>query len=112
MYKHILIPTGASELADKVVERGITLAKEIGAKITVPTISVPFHILTTNAQMIEDTAPQYKRRMAEQAAKILKAVADAASAAKRGVARLARRCTLKPPTCVRRRTVKVVNHRS
>ena len=47
MYKHILIPTGASELADKVVERGITLAKEIGAKITVPTISVPFHILTT-----------------------------------------------------------------
>ena len=80
MYKHILIPTGASELADKVVERGI---KEIGAKITVPTISVPFHILTTNAQMMEDTAPQYKRRMAEQAAKILKAVADAASAAKR-----------------------------
>ena len=72
MYKHILIPTGASELADKVVERGITLAKEIGAKITVPTISVPFRILTTNAQMIEDTAPQYKRRMAAQAAKILK----------------------------------------
>ena len=70
MYKHILIPTGASELADKAVERGITLAKEIGAKITIPTISVPFHILTTNAQMIEDTAPQYKRRMAEQAAKI------------------------------------------
>ena len=80
MYKHILIPTGASERADKAVERGI---KEIGAKITVPTISVPFHILTTNAQMIEDTAHQYKRRMAEQAAKILKAVADAASAAKR-----------------------------
>ena len=80
MYKRILIPTGASERADKAVERGI---KEIGAKITVPTISVPFHILTTNAQMIEDTAPQYKRRMAEQAAKILKAVADAASAAKR-----------------------------
>jgi nucleotide-binding universal stress UspA family protein len=83
MYKRILIPTGASELAAKAVERGITLAKEIGAKITVPTISVPFHIMTTNAQMIEDTAPQYKRRMAEQAAKILKSVADAASAAKR-----------------------------
>ena len=80
MYKRILIPTGASERADKAVERGI---KEIGAKITVPTISVPFHILTTNAQMMEDTAPQYKRRMAEQAAKILKAVADAASAVKR-----------------------------
>jgi len=112
MYRHIPIPTDGSALAEKAVEHGITLAKKIGAKITVPTVSMPFHVLTTDAQMIEDTAPQYKRRMAEQAAKILKAVADAASAAKRGVARLARRCTLKPPTCVRRRTVKVVNHRS
>jgi len=81
MYKHILIPTDGSELADKAVEQGITLAKKIGAKITVLTVSVPFHILTTDPQMIEDTAPQYKRRMEEHAAKILKPVADAANAA-------------------------------
>ena len=81
MYKHILIPTDGSALADKAVQHGITLAKKIGAKITILTVSVPFHVLTTDAQMIEDTAPQYKRRMEEHAAKILKPVADAANAA-------------------------------
>jgi nucleotide-binding universal stress UspA family protein len=79
MYKHILIPTDGLELADKAVEHGITLAKRIGAKITVLTVSVPFRILTTDPQMIEDTPAQYKTRMEEHAAKILKAVADAAS---------------------------------
>ena len=32
MYKNILIPTDGSELANKAVEHGITLAKAIGAK--------------------------------------------------------------------------------
>ena len=81
MYKHILIPTDGSALADKAVEQGITLAKKIGARITVLTVSVPFHILSTDVQMIEDTAPQYKRRMDAHAAKILKGAADVASAA-------------------------------
>ena len=81
MYKHILIPTDGSALADKAVQHGITLAKKIGAKITILTVSVPYHVLTTDAQMIEDTAPQYKRRTEAHAAKILKTVADVASAA-------------------------------
>ena len=81
MYKHILIPTDGSALADKAVQHGITLAKKIGAKITVPTVSMPFHVLTTDAQMIEDTAPQYKRRTEAHAAKILKAAADVARGA-------------------------------
>lgn len=81
MYKHILIPTDGSALADKAVEQGVNLAKEIGARVTVLTVSVPFHILTIDAQMIEDTAPQYNRRIEARAAKILKAGADVANAA-------------------------------
>jgi nucleotide-binding universal stress UspA family protein len=81
MYRHIPIPTDGSALAEKAVEHGITLAKKIGAKITVPTVSMPFHVLTTDAQMIEDTAPQYKRRTEAHAAKILKAAADVARGA-------------------------------
>jgi nucleotide-binding universal stress UspA family protein len=81
MYKHILIPTDGSALADKAVEQGTALAKRIGAKITVLTVSVPFHVLSTDPQMIEDTAPQYKKRMEAHATKVLKAAADAASAA-------------------------------
>jgi nucleotide-binding universal stress UspA family protein len=81
MYKSILIPTDGSELADKAVQHGIALSHDIGAKITVLTVTVPFHILTTDPKMIEDTAAQYELRMEKHAAKVLEAAANAAKAA-------------------------------
>ncbi len=42
MYKNILIPTGGSDLAPKAVERGITFAKEVGAKVTAVRVTEPF----------------------------------------------------------------------
>jgi nucleotide-binding universal stress UspA family protein len=81
MYRNILIPTDGSELAGKAVEHGIVLAKSIGAKITFLTVTPPFHIFTTDAQMIEDTAAQYKTRIAADGAKTLRAAIDAAEAA-------------------------------
>ena len=80
MYKNILIPTDGSKLSEKAILDGISLSKAIGAKITVLTITTPFHILSTDPQTIEDTGPQYNKRMEEQAAKILGAAADAAKA--------------------------------
>ena len=35
MYKHILIPTDGSEVARKGVDHGLSLAKSVGAKVTV-----------------------------------------------------------------------------
>lgn len=81
MYSHILIPTDGSKLAGKAVQHGVALAKAIGAKVTVLTVSQPFHTLTTDTQMIEDTPAQYKARMQEYAEKILGAVAPMAQAA-------------------------------
>jgi nucleotide-binding universal stress UspA family protein len=81
MYSNILIPTDGSELAGKAVQHGIALAKRIGAKVTVLTVLPPFHIFTTDTQMLEDTPAQYKARMQEHAEKTLVAVADAAQAA-------------------------------
>jgi len=75
MYTNILIPTDGSELAGKAVEHGIALAKRIGAKVTVLTVVPPFHIITTDTQMIEDTPAEYKARMQKHAEKILGAVA-------------------------------------
>ena len=63
MYISILIPTDGSELASKAVHHGIGLAKQISAKVTVLTVLPPFHTLTTDARMIEDTPAQYKARM-------------------------------------------------
>src|SRR5438874_13494646 len=81
MYKNILIATDGAELAEKALQDGISMGKAIGAKITVLTVTVPFHIFSTDAKMIEDVRPQYNERMKAQAAKILGAAANAAKAA-------------------------------
>jgi nucleotide-binding universal stress UspA family protein len=81
MYRNILIPTDGSELAGKAVEHGIVLAKSLGAKITFLTVTPPFHVFTTDTQMIEDTPAQYKTRIAAAAAKTLRAAAEAAGGA-------------------------------
>jgi nucleotide-binding universal stress UspA family protein len=81
MYTNILIATDGSELAGNAVQHGIALAMRIGAKVTVITVSPPFHVFTTDTQMIEDTAAQYQARMQQRAEKILGAVAHLAQAA-------------------------------
>jgi nucleotide-binding universal stress UspA family protein len=81
IYSTILIPTDGSELAGKAVLHGVALAKEIGARIVVLTVLPPFHMFTTDTQMIEDTPAQYKVRMQKHAEKTLGAVAIAAQAA-------------------------------
>jgi nucleotide-binding universal stress UspA family protein len=81
MYKNILLPTDGSELADKAVKSGIAFAKETNAKITVLTVSAPFHVFTFNTQAVEDTQEEYRKRMQEHITKTLQVVAGAAKAA-------------------------------
>ena len=45
MHKHILIPTDGSELSQKAIDYGMVLAKSVNAKVTVVTVSTPFHAL-------------------------------------------------------------------
>jgi len=42
MYSHILITTDGSELAQKGVDHGLSLAKKHGSKVTILTVSDPF----------------------------------------------------------------------
>ena len=81
MYSNILIPTDGSELAGKAVQHGITLARQIGARVTALTVLPPFHVLTVDPQMIEDTPARYKERMQAHGDTTLAAVAQAAEAA-------------------------------
>ncbi len=81
MYTSILMPTDGSELAGKAVQHGIALAKRIGGKTIALTVLPPFHTLTTDARMIEDTPAQYQARMHKQAERTLNAVAGWAKAA-------------------------------
>lgn len=42
MYKHILISTDGSDVAQKGVDHGLSLAKSLGAKVTIITVTEPF----------------------------------------------------------------------
>ena len=42
MYKHILVSTDGSEVAQKGVDHGLSLAKSLGAKVTIVTVTEPF----------------------------------------------------------------------
>ena len=81
MYANILIPTDGSELSGQATAHGVALAKRLDSRITVLTVSPPFHILTTDTQMIEDTRAAYQVRMLAQAGWILGAAGQVAQSA-------------------------------
>ena len=81
MYKNILIPTDGSELAGKAVQHGVNLAKSLGAKVTVLTVTTPFHIFTVETKMVEDTPAEYKKHVQDDSAKLLASTANTAKAA-------------------------------
>ena len=60
MYKHILIPTDGSELSKLALEEGIALAKALNARVTVITVTAPFHLITSDPVMLADTPERYK----------------------------------------------------
>jgi nucleotide-binding universal stress UspA family protein len=79
MYEHILIPTDGSKLSRKAIKHGITLAKSIKAKVTAVTVSAPIEGLAF--ELIAETPEQYKKHVANLAAKHLRVASDMATAA-------------------------------
>ena len=81
MHRHILIPTDGSALSQAAVEYGVALAKSVGAKVTVLTVSTPFHTFAVDPVMITDTPDQYAKQVAAYAKKHLDAAREVALAA-------------------------------
>lgn len=79
MYKNILIATDGSELAADAAEHGIALAKSLGSKVTVVTVTEPFYFYDANIPI--DLQPNYVQAAQRQAKTILSGVADAAKKA-------------------------------
>jgi nucleotide-binding universal stress UspA family protein len=81
MYRHILIPTDGSELAEQAVTTGLSLAKSLGAKVTVVIVVEPFSIL----DLAEPGAVKELAKLAVQikkyAANVLNRAANAAKQA-------------------------------
>ena len=83
MFKHILIATDGSELAQKAVEQGLELAKAIGAKATAVTVTEPWIAVAPGEMAIAFPVEDYDRGVAENAARVLAQVS--ASSARHGV---------------------------
>ncbi|MBM3528243.1 MAG: universal stress protein [Alphaproteobacteria bacterium] len=86
MYKHILIATDGSDLAEKAVVHGVELAKAVGAKTSAIVVEHTFNVFDVPQNRIREM-PDVFREHAEQikkhAAKVLDHVASIAKA--RGV---------------------------
>jgi len=83
MYRHILIPTDGSELAEHAVTNGLSLAKSVGAKITVIIVEEPFDWLSvpetrTSQRHALDKLAEHKEQVEKHTANVLSRAADAA----------------------------------
>jgi nucleotide-binding universal stress UspA family protein len=78
MYKHLLIPTDGSELSGAAVRDGMRLASAIGAKVTVLTVTPPFHAATLDAAMLTSIPEQYEEDCKAAAERYLRLAKEAA----------------------------------
>jgi nucleotide-binding universal stress UspA family protein len=78
MYKHILIATDGSELAEKAVKAGLMLAKTPGAKATAVTVSEPWTSAAGGEATVGFPFDAYEKAAAEAAAKTLTSVSNVA----------------------------------
>jgi nucleotide-binding universal stress UspA family protein len=87
MHKHILIPTDGSETARKGVDFALSLARDLGAKVTVLTITDPYSRIGMTAgarwKGSDEEMNEHNRRQKEAADKVLHEVK--ADAGKMGV---------------------------
>lgn len=84
MYKHILVATDGSELADRGLGHGLGLAGALGARVSVVTVTGMWSpVAMTNEALRGRQSPsdEYERDMAEAARRILEAAARRAQAA-------------------------------
>lgn len=71
MYRNILVPTDGSPLATVAVDKGLALAKALGAKLTALTVVSPFHVFATSANQIAYSRDEYENQVHGAAAKVL-----------------------------------------
>jgi len=77
MFKHILIATDGSQLAQKAIEQGFALAKAIGAQVTIVTATEPWGMGVPAEVAMAYPVQEYEQAAAANARKVL----DDASAA-------------------------------
>ena len=81
MYKHILIAIDGSDLARKALAHGLGLAKAVGARVTVVSVTEPWATMAPPEVLKGPFVQEYERAAAEGAKRILDGAAAAAKEA-------------------------------
>jgi len=81
MYKRILLPTDGSDASRRAVLAGVGLARSVGAEVIGLHVTPPFHMITANSRMLEDTPHQYAADCSQRARRVLADVEGAAGEA-------------------------------
>src|SRR5688572_23034227 len=81
MYKHLLIATDGSELAQKAVNHGLALANALGAGVIAVHVTQPWTSVAVGEVAIVLPPENYDRMAADTAQNVLAGVAEAAKAA-------------------------------
>lgn len=74
MFKHILLPTDGSKLADRAIIHGINLAKSLGAKVTLLSVVPEFRMIADESfamPMSMQVKQRYEKEATERAGKKL-----------------------------------------
>ena len=79
MYKRILLPTDGSDASRRAIQAGVDFARSIGAELVAMTATPEFHIVTADAQMLEQTRDEHLAASRAQGQRLL----DEATAAAR-----------------------------
>ena len=84
MYQHILIPTDGSELASHAVTQGLSLAKIVGAKVSIIVVETPFNAFSvpeSRSRQLGDEFAKHAEQIRKHATAVLTHAADKAKAA-------------------------------
>lgn len=84
MYRHILIPTDGSELAEHAVTNGLSLAKSLGAKVSVIIVEAPFNVYSVPESRVQQMSAEFAKhaeQIKKHATSVLTRAADAAKRA-------------------------------
>ena len=81
MFKHILIATDASDLAERAASQGLELARLLDAKVTAVTVTEPWTAVVTGEAAFGFPPADYEKGVIETAASVLARIAEMAKAA-------------------------------
>jgi nucleotide-binding universal stress UspA family protein len=82
MFKHILLPTDGSKLSDRAVQRGIELAKAVGARVTAVHVIPEFRMMADESFALPtsgDLKRRYEKEAKSRAEKMLNKIGDIAA---------------------------------